>query len=215
MQLKIQRSQRLGGALGNTVFFCLDVRADYSPEEQSNVAKYKLGSQVIYNSQAARKHLENMGAQLDRVDNYSMKEKAAGLGRGALSLALAKMHLSINIASLCRGHHIECKDLDELIEAEDTIRSACKGLTRYFEIAATFDGSETLIDYVQGEEQLHVIPNAPALLEYTPETTTTMDRTEPSGPNPFLELIQKPKFWKYTILAGVLLTLFLLLRRCF
>ncbi len=215
MQLKIQRSQRSGGVLGNTVFFCLDVRADYSPEEQSNVAKYKLGGQVIYNSQAARKHLENMGAQLDRVDNYSLKEKAAGLGRGVLSLALAKMHLSINIASLGRGHHIECKDLDELIEAEDTIRTACKSLTRYFEIAATFDGSETLIDYVHGEEQLHVIPNAPALLEYTPETTTTMDRTEPSGPNPFLRLIQSPRFWKYAILVGILFSLFLLLRRCF
>ena len=54
MQLKIQRSQRTGGIVGNTVFFCLDVRADYSPEEQSNIGKYKLGGQAIYNSRAAQ-----------------------------------------------------------------------------------------------------------------------------------------------------------------
>ena len=123
MQLKIQRSQRVGGVLGNTVFFCLDVRADYSPEEQSNVRKYKLGSQVIYNSKAAQKHLDNVGAQMDRTRSDRGGEVAAGLARGVFSLAMAKMSLNISIASLGRGHHIECKDLDELLEAEDAVRT--------------------------------------------------------------------------------------------
>jgi len=48
MQLKLQRTQRLGGAFGNKVLFCLDARADYAPAEQANIRKYKLGSEVIY-----------------------------------------------------------------------------------------------------------------------------------------------------------------------
>ena len=53
MQLKFQRSQRAGGVFGNTVIFCLDARADYSPPEAANIAKYRLGSQIVYNSEAA------------------------------------------------------------------------------------------------------------------------------------------------------------------
>ena len=39
MQLKLQRSQRTGGVIGNTVIFCLDARADYSPVEATNISK--------------------------------------------------------------------------------------------------------------------------------------------------------------------------------
>jgi hypothetical protein len=168
MQLRIQRSQRAGGVLGNTVFFCLDVRADYAPEEQANVRKYKLGGQVIYNSQAARKHMERANAHLDRVDSDSLREKAAGLARGSLSAVMARLSLNISIASLGRGHHIECKDLEELLEAEDTVRNACKGVTRYLEVAATFNGSEVVIDYENGEERIHIAQDAVPLLEYAP-----------------------------------------------
>jgi len=166
MQLKIQRSQRTGGVLANTVLFCLDIRADYSPEERNDINKYKLGGQVIYNSQAARRHMEKADAHLGRVDSDSLKEKAAGLARGAFSAAMAKMSLNVSIASLGRGHHIECKDLQELLEAEDTLRTACKDVTRYLEAAATFNGSETVIEYSKGEEIVHVTQGAPPLLTY-------------------------------------------------
>jgi hypothetical protein len=172
MQLKIQRSQRAGGVIGNTVFFCLDVRADYAPEEQANIRKYKLGNQSIYNSQAARKHLDNMDAQFGRTQSNSVREQAAGLARGALSLAMAKMHLNISIDSLGRGHHIECKDLDELLETEETVRTACKNITRHLETAATFNGSETVIEYVNGEEKVHVMEGAaPLLTASAPDTS--------------------------------------------
>lgn len=166
MQLKIQRSQRAGGLVGNTVIFCLDVRADYSPEERDNIRKYKLGGQVIYNSQAAKKHLEHAGAHLERTQAGNVGERASGLARGALSMAMAKMSLNISIASLGRGHHIACKDLEELLEAEDTVRTACKNVTRYLEIAATFDGSELVIEYDKGEERIHMTEHAPPLIAY-------------------------------------------------
>ena len=188
MQLKIQRSQRTGGITGNTVFFALDVRADYSPEEQGNIRKYKLGSQVIYNSRAAQKHLDNVGAQLGRTHTGGVGETAAGLARGALSLAMAKMSLNISIDSLGRGHHIECKDLEELLETEDTVRTACKNVTRFLEVAETFNGSETVIEYEKGEEKIHITQAAPPLLAYA------APNSPPSEPNGKAESYQAPAY---------------------
>lgn len=167
MQLKIQRSQR-ANAFGS-ILFCLDVRADYSQEERANINRYKLGGQVIYNSQTARKHLETAGAHLDKTQSGGAGQRAAGLARGALSLAMAKMSLNISLASLGRGHHIECKDLEELLEAEDTVREACKGVTRFLQVAETFDGSEVVIEYQDGEERVHITHQAtPLLIESSP-----------------------------------------------
>jgi len=173
MQLKIQRSQRMGGLTASIVIFCLDVRADYSAEERGNINRYKLGGQTIYNSRAAQRHLEQSDAHLARTQEGSTGNRLVGVVRGAASLAMAKMQLNITIASLGRGHHIECKDLEELLGAEDTVRSACKDLTRYLQVAETFDGSELVVEYVNGEERIHVTPHAPPLLEYAGATAST------------------------------------------
>jgi hypothetical protein len=223
MQLKIQRSQRAGGITGGTVLFCLDVRADYSPEERENISKYKLGGQVIYSSQAARKHAENANAHLDRVDDPRLGQKLIGLGRGMASAALAKMSLNISIDSLGRGHHVECKDLEELLEAEDTVRTSCKNVTRYLDVAATFNGSETMIEYVKGEEIVHITPSAPPLLTHAaPESspTSTIDG-DAALPDPAYELGESmQKFWsnpqyrKLVYYGGAILIIFLLVRSC-
>lgn len=165
MQLRIQRSQRRG--ITNIVIFCLDIRAEYSPEEKSNIEKYRLGPQAIYNSRAAAKHLDKVGAHLElaRDRHSSFGQMTAGLAKGAVSFALAKMQLNVTIASFAKGHHIECKDLEELLEAEDALRQACKELTRYLEVAATFNGAEVVIEYERGEEKVHVTQGVPPLLE--------------------------------------------------
>ena len=186
MQLKLQRSQRTRGITASVIFFCLDVRAEYTEEERANINRYRLGPQVIYNSRAAQRHLEAAGAHLDGTQEGSTGHRMIGLARGAAALALAKTQLSISIASLGRGHHIECKDLDELLESEDTIRDACKNLTRYLDVAATFDGSELVIEYEGGEERVHVSQHAPPLLEYEPdaksiETDSSEFAYEPSA----------------------------------
>jgi len=156
------------------------VRADYSAEEQRNIQRYNLGAQVIYNSQAAKKHLEHAGAHLNRTQSGGTGERAAGLARGLASLALAKMHLNISIASLGRGHHIECKDLEELLEAEETVREACKGVTRYLDVAATFDGSQVVIDYDKGEERVHITQSLSPLIEYHAEVPNPSALPPPS-----------------------------------
>ncbi len=138
MQLKVKRSQRAAGFTGNTVMFCADIRAEYTPEERANINRYGLGGEVIYNSRAAAEHLNRMERQVDGT--------AKGLLKGLGSLMIAKMNLNITIASLQQGHHIECKDLAELLECEEAILSACKNLRGFLEAAATFDGREIVVD---------------------------------------------------------------------
>ena len=162
MQLKIQRSQRT--SITNVIIFCLDIRADYSAEEQHNIQRYRLGSQGIYNSRAAQKHFTAAEGHLDQTQTGTTGQRMGGLVKGAFSMALAHMQLNVTVASLGRGHHIECKDLEELLEAEDTLRAACKNLTRFLEVANTFDGSELVVTYENGEEKVHVAQNMPPLL---------------------------------------------------
>ncbi len=176
MQLKIQRSQRVGGLASSTVFFCLDVRADYSAQEAADVQRYRLDGQLVYASRAARKHADTAKAHLAGSSAGNGWAQAAGMARGLGSLALAKLQLNITVASLGRGHHIECKDLEELLEAEDALRDACKNVTRYFEAASTFNGAETIIEYEKGEERVSVALNASPLLALPPPLASAAPR---------------------------------------
>jgi hypothetical protein len=158
MQLRIQRSQRVGGITGGTVFFCLDVRAAYTAEEQANINKYRMGGEIVYASPTAQQHAANVNAHLD-TGGWK------GLAKGAFSAALAAAALRVSVGSLGSGHHIECKNMEELLDAEDTLRAACKNLTRWLEIADTFNGSELVISYDNGQEEVHVTTQAPPLIE--------------------------------------------------
>ena len=137
MQLVLSRSQKATGLMSKTITFCLDARVAITREERANIDKYKLGSQVVYNSSTTKQHLDKV-------------METAGGGRGILSgavhLAMSKMSLSITVDSLTKGHHIECKDLDELLGAEEAIETACQNIITYVDMAATFDGREIVID---------------------------------------------------------------------
>lgn len=133
MQIKIKRSQTTSGLISKTLKFCSDIRAEYTSEERANINKYGLGGDVIYNSRAATAH----------------REMATAVGpslRALAHMALAEMNLTITIASLQQGHHIECKDLPELLECEEEILNACKGLKTFLQAAETFDGREIVVD---------------------------------------------------------------------
>jgi hypothetical protein len=142
--------------LGSTAIFCLDARAELTQEEQKNVARYKLGSQVIYNSEASRKALERS----EREQNGS----TVGALKSLAFTALAAMKLNISINSLQQGQHIECKSLDELLGAEEALMTACQNLKGYLEAAASFDGREVLIDFsTDGAVEVANASPAPAL----------------------------------------------------
>jgi hypothetical protein len=138
MQLKIRRNQSTTGLFSQSVVFCADIRAEYTDEERANINKYSLGGDVIYNSRAAAEHLSRIERQVDG--------SGVGLIKGFGSLLLSKMNLNVTIASLQQGHHIECKDLGELLECEDAILTACKGIKGFLAAAATFDGREIIVD---------------------------------------------------------------------
>ncbi|HVH75193.1 MAG TPA: hypothetical protein VM755_09780 [Stellaceae bacterium] len=138
MQLLRRRSQRKGGAFGDKVVFVLGIRAEYTEAERAAINHYRLGGEVIYNSQAARKHLEAAERHIDG--------SGRGLLKGLGSIALANMNLNVTMASLQQGHAIECKDLGELLECEDALLTACKNIKGYLEAAATFDGREIVVD---------------------------------------------------------------------
>ncbi|HWA92086.1 MAG TPA: hypothetical protein VG889_18750 [Rhizomicrobium sp.] len=211
MQLKLQRSQRMGGVMGGTVVFCLDAQAEYTGPEAANIDKYRLGKQVVYNSRAAKKHLDN--AEARRGGGGIL-----GYVTGLFSLMRAALSLTISIDSLGRGQHIECKDLDELLEAEDAVMEACRTLKRYLDIAATFNGSLALIDFSDGEKvhtgdgSLDLLAGpSPSLLEYrqsepdTREFDTWQDR---------LENLTADEWGKYALIGTILIVLLVVLVRC-
>lgn len=146
MQLKLRRSQRESGIVSKTAVFCLDARADLDVREQHDLARYKLYDQVIYNSEAAKRHLDKGATATD-------SGTATGLLKGVMHLALSSLRLNITIRNLERGHHIECKSLEELLAAEEAIMEACQNLRVFLDIAATFDGSEVVIDFSTGKPQ--------------------------------------------------------------
>src|SRR5262245_28529494 len=99
MKLVLRRSQRAGGLISKTVVFGLDARAELTKEEGANVTKYKLGGEVVYNSQTAQRHYEKVAG----ADYGTLRGFASGLTH----FAMAKLALTITIDSLVRGHHIE------------------------------------------------------------------------------------------------------------
>lgn len=148
MQLKIKRSQRDGGVLGNTTVFCIEARVELTRRERDAVKRYKLHNQVVYNSKETEKHIERAQANLDG-------KSAGGLVKGLAFAALSRMSLSITVASLEKGQKIECKDLDEVLGAEEAIIEACRSMKTYLDTAATFNGMEAVVDFA-GEKPLIV-----------------------------------------------------------
>lgn len=138
MQLKLRRSQREGGVISKNVIFCLDARTEFTTQEYDSIRRYKLGGEIIYSSQAA----ERYAARGDAQDKSIMGNlKAIG------NYAMARLSLNVTVGSLANGQHIECKSLDELLEAEEAIMTACQNLKAYLNAAETFDGREVLIDF--------------------------------------------------------------------
>lgn len=138
MQLRLKRSESSKGMLSKTVMFCLDARLELTPDEAENVRKYKLGSKVIYNSEASKKQMEK-GLVGMAGGGFG------GLAKGYFRLAMSQLQLNITLESLTRGQHIECKDLDEVLDAEQSLMKACENAMTYLAAAATFDGKEEVL----------------------------------------------------------------------
>lgn len=133
MRLNITRSQKKAGMISKEVVFCLNVRTDLTEEEKHAVREYGLGKEVIYNSEQAKKHLENT--------------QTGGALKAWTSLAMAALSLKITIDSLMQGQTVECKSLDEVIGAEEAIRTACENMKQYIEVASQFNGESEVVEF--------------------------------------------------------------------
>ena len=139
MQLKIKRTQKSSGLMSKTVVFCLDARLHLTDEEAENMKKYKLGDMVIYNSENSKKHL---AAGSDAINSRSL----GGAVKAYAHLAMTKLSLNLSFNKLVDGTHIECKDMNELLGAEEAIGQACETAKVFLDTAETFDGREVVVD---------------------------------------------------------------------
>ena len=153
MVLKLKRSQRPTNITGR-IIFVLDARIALSADEYSLVRKYRLGTMVVYDSKARTRYADAMEAHLEMARGHTQEESAllsAGkslyrFGRASLSFTMAALSLHITVDRLVSGVHIECKSMDELLEAENAILQAGRNLKAYLNTAVTFDGREELIE---------------------------------------------------------------------
>ena len=140
MQLSIRRSQRDGGVFGNKVVFALDARIRTTAEEQALIKRYKLGKEVVYASEEARRH--DAARQ-----NAAARGGLGGLAQAAMSAGMTALSLRCTIDSLAAGQHIECQNLPELLAAEDAIVQACTNAKSFLDAATAFDGTELVMDF--------------------------------------------------------------------
>jgi hypothetical protein len=135
----------------------LDARIDVSAEIRDLIEKHKLGARVIYESEARQRHAATTRGHLEEsrpgVSFFAHpREQTKDFGRVLWTLAKASVSavrtslaLQITVSSLMAGVHVECKSMDELLEAEDAIRSAKGNLEGYIEEIRRFDGTEEIV----------------------------------------------------------------------
>ena len=156
MRLKLRRSQR-SGFLGK-MFFALDARIELTADERSLVEKYHLGDAVIYESTSRERHRNSMIAHAESTRDQpglldSPNAQLLGFGktlfrlaRAGASATAAALSLRVTVYGLMRGVHIECKNMNELLGAENAIVQAAQNLKAHLQTAVTFDGREEIID---------------------------------------------------------------------
>ena len=66
-------------------------------------------------------------------------------GYTAIAKALL-LDLKISVNDLVDGHHLEMKDLGEMLSAEEQIVQACNNLKAHLAAAKTFDGREDTVE---------------------------------------------------------------------
>jgi hypothetical protein len=123
MKLLLRRDQR-AGMLGKMIF-TLEVRADLSPDEKAKIAKYKLGSTILY-SKNEMKQGSNEYAQLGHA------------------IMWRTLNLIISVNDLENGKKVECKDILEMLGAESQIKEAAQAFKQILDAASHFGGQEVV-----------------------------------------------------------------------
>lgn len=128
MELLLSRSQKTGLTGMGAPTFVLDVRSRLTPEEDELVRRYKLGRTVLYQKASVRDKLDRSGP-LGQIFTF-FTAKASGR--------------IFNVNDLVSGRRIECKDILEMLEAEDEIKTAADTFHTVLMTCGQFGGEEVV-----------------------------------------------------------------------
>lgn len=139
MQLRVKRSQ-IKGMMGG-IYFAVDAKIILTDQEMQDVIKYHLHDQEVYYSEGFRK---NVDKALNDIDSGTVGGALKSIAR----LAALKLQLKLTFADLMKGAHVECKNLDELMGAEQVFIMACERAQTYLTFAKTYiDEEETVREF--------------------------------------------------------------------
>ena len=130
MKLRLSKSQRSKGVMSKSVLFSLAAQVDLTAQEAEYVKKYKMGREVLYNK--------------DRINQRA--ELPSTVGGLVRDISAMSMNINVTVENLVSGRTIECKDINEILDAEATVKTACGNLKGLLEACAGFEGEE-IIDY--------------------------------------------------------------------
>jgi hypothetical protein len=128
MELLLSKSQKSGMLGMGAIVFILNVKTKLTDDEQALVKKYKMGKEVVY-------------------EKLPITAMAAGMGgiTGALTAITAKaLKLVFTVDDLVKGRVIECKDILDMIAAEQQIRDAADGFWGILQASKNFEGEEVI-----------------------------------------------------------------------
>jgi len=123
MKLLFRRDQR-SGMLGK-VLFSLEVRADLTPEEKANVAKYKLGETMLY-------------------QRFPDVDLGPGVKGAVSNFTRDMMNVEIKVEDFANGRRFEFKNILEMLSAQAAIKQAAQTFKTVLEAAAQFGGEEII-----------------------------------------------------------------------
>lgn len=125
MKVLLRRDQKAGMMGMGKIIFILEVRAELTADEQDKIKKYKLGDTVLY-------------------ERTTLAIGGTGLLGMAGRLAHRMVNLSLSVSDLENGKRVECKDIVEMLAAEQQIKEAAQTFKNVLDAAAHFGGEEVL-----------------------------------------------------------------------
>lgn len=125
MKLLLRRDQKSGMMGIGKIAFVLEVRAELSDEEKSNIKKYKLGDTMLY-------------------ERETIVDKGSGLLGLASRVAFKMRNITVSVDDLEKGKKVECKDIVEMVAVEEQVKEAAKTFKEVLTAAASFGGEEVV-----------------------------------------------------------------------
>jgi hypothetical protein len=108
------------------VIFILDARAEFTPEERSNIRRYRLGKTLLY-------------------QRYQMPDPVSGWLGIAQRLLFKMRNIEVTVASLVNGTHLEFKDIHEMLAVEEHLTEVSRNFKDVLDAASGYSG-ENLIE---------------------------------------------------------------------